>query len=117
MSNEILDTNFHSRTCVAVCVRRYKEAQIGLINTTKLTWLKFNYRQGPKAGSTQQMPSLSVSISLFPNNLNGLQAGLADNAMSLSKLSPNICDIKYKSSNNEMLNIPGKNKPTKKVCY
>ena len=26
MSNEILDTNFHSQTCVAVCVRRYKEA-------------------------------------------------------------------------------------------
>ena len=32
------------------------------------------------------MLSLSVSISLFPNNLVGLQAGLADNATSLSKL-------------------------------
>ena len=42
------------------------------------------------------MPSLSVSILLFPNNLNGLQAGLADNATSLAKLlSPNICDVKY----------------------
>ena len=62
----------------------------------KLTWLKINYHQGHKAGSTQQKPSLSVSISLFPNNLNGVQAGLGDNAMSLSKLlSPNICDINY----------------------
>ena len=47
---------------------------------------KISCHQGHAAGSTQHMPSLSVSISLFPNNLNGLQAGLADNATSLSKL-------------------------------
>ena len=63
----------------------FVEAYIGLINTTKLACLKINYGQGPKAASTQQMPSLSVSMSLFPNNLNSLQAGLADNAALLSK--------------------------------
>ena len=63
------------------------------------------------------MPSLSDSMSLFPNNLNGLQAGLADNAKSLSKhQSPtsvisNINPVIMKCS------IFLLNKPTKKVCY
>ena len=53
--------------------------------------------QSPKAGSSQQVPSLSVNVSLSPKNQNGLQTGSADNAASLSESSPSASVVSNKT--------------------
>ena len=45
-------------------------------------WLKIYHCQNLKAGSAQQVPSLSGNISLSPKNQNGPQTGSADNTPS-----------------------------------
>ena len=66
------------------------------------------------------MPSLSISMSLFPNNLNSLQAGLADNAALLSKRpSPTSVMSNINPTIPSIWNAQYScwKKPTKKVCY
>ena len=54
--------------------RGYKEGY-DLPDKHSEAWLKINHPQSPKAGSAQQVPSLSGNISPSPKNQNGPQTG------------------------------------------
>ena len=115
MSNECLDTTNFTVEQELKYACRYEEGY-DLPDKHYEAWLKINHPQSPKAGSTQQVPSLSVSMSLSEN---GLQAGLADNAVSLSKC-PSPAPLMsnkgvQRSPLSELLNIPVANKPKMKV--
>ena len=85
-------------------------------------WVKINHPQSPKAGSTQQVPSLSGNKSLSPKNPNGPYSGSADNTASLSEcpspasvVSNKSPAVVQRSPLSQLLNIPVANKPKKKV--
>jgi len=94
--------------------RRYEEGY-DLPDEHYEAWLKINHPQSPKAGSTQQVPLLSVSMSVSPKNQNGPQAGSADNSASpVSVMSDKRPAVVQQSPLSELLNIPVANKPNNK---
>ena len=121
LNNERLDTTTFTVEQELKYACRYEEGY-DLPDKHYEAWLKINHPQSPKAGSTQQVPSLSASMSLSPKNQNGLQADSTENAASLSKcpspasvISNKNPAVVQRSPLSELLNIPVANKPKKKV--
>ena len=74
MSDECLDTATFTAEQELKYARGYKEGY-DLPDKHSEAWLKINHPQSPKAGSAQQVPSLSGNISPSPKNQNGPQTG------------------------------------------